>query len=87
MATHAVYTTHVYPIQPLEPSTTDSEPVCVEDTIAKLKGMIISYLLISTCCTLALTLLITEMRPITPHYQEQHKKVRREEFLRVCPQT
>ena len=32
---------HVHFIQPLEPSTIDSEPVCVEDTLAKLKGMII----------------------------------------------
>ena len=81
----SIHIIHVHFIQPLESSTIDSEPVCVEDTLAKLKGMIIN--LLSTCCTFALTLLITEMRPITPHYQEHNKKVTREEFLRVCPQT
>ena len=37
----SIHIIHVHFIQPLEPSTIDSETVCVEDTLAKLKGMII----------------------------------------------
>ena len=33
---------HVYPIQTLGPSTIASGPVCLDNTIAKLKGMSIS---------------------------------------------
>ena len=68
-------------------SAIEKEAVCLEDTLAKLKGMYSMYFIVSVTFNTVdyMYMYYTDMRPPGPHFMEHHKKVTKEQFLRVSP--